>query len=120
MESIDGQDYCHNLNNEDENQNDLLNKINLSLCKLIISDKIAHGFFIKFIKGNIPFYCIIINESIKKENIKSNEIEIIFGNESRVIRLNDKEKSIQNIQIINKINVVDLIEKERYISNYSF
>ena len=56
----------------------------------------------------------------KKENIKSNEIEIIFGNESRIIKLNDKEKFIQNIQIINKINVVDLIEKERFFSNYSF
>ena len=55
----------------------------------------------------------------KKENIKSNEIEIIFGQESKRIKLNDKEKYIQNIQIINNINVVDLIEKERYIFNYS-
>ena len=55
----------------------------------------------------------------KKENIKSNEIEIIFGQESKRIKLNDKEKHIQNIQIINNINVVDLIEKERYIFNYS-
>ena len=55
----------------------------------------------------------------KKENIKSNEIEIIFSQESKRIKLNDKEKYIQNIQIINNINVVDLIEKERYIFNYS-
>ena len=96
-----------------------MNQINLSLCKLIISDKIAHGFFIKFIKGNIPFYCLIGNEFIKKENIKSNEIEIIFGQESKRIKLNDKEKYIQNIQIINNINVVDLIEKGKYIFNYS-
>jgi len=115
MEANKNQENSHNLNNENEKL--LLNKINLSLCKLIISDKIAHGFFIKFIKGNIPFYCIITNECIKKENIKSNEIEIIFGNESRIIKLNDKEKFIQNIQIINKINIIDLIKKERYFSN---
>ena len=41
----------------------------------------------------------------KKENIKSNEIEIIFGQESKRIKLNDKEKYIQNIQIINNIKL---------------
>ena len=40
------------------------------------------------------FHFIITNEFIKKENIKSNEIEIIFGQESKIIKLNDKEKSI--------------------------
>ena len=54
MEANKNQENSHNLNNEKDKQ--LLNKINLSLCKLIISDKIAHGFFIKFIKGNIPFF----------------------------------------------------------------
>ena len=42
------------------------------------------------------------------------------GEESRKINLNDKEKSIQNIRIINNITIVDYIEKERYIFNYSF
>jgi hypothetical protein len=119
-EVINNQENSHNLNNEDEKQSKFLNQINLSLCKLIISDKSAHGFFIKFDKGNIPFYCLITNEFIKKENIISNEIEIIFGQESKIIKINDKEKSIQNFQIINNINLIDLIEKERYIFNYSF
>ena len=55
-EVINNQENSHNLNNEDEKQSKFLNQINLSLCKLIISDKSAHGFFIKFDKGNIQFY----------------------------------------------------------------
>lgn len=116
MEDIN--DRKNNLNNKDEEQTKFFNKINL--CKLIISDKIANGFFIKFVKGNIPSYCLITNEYINKKDLKSNEIEIIFGEESRKINLNDKEKSIQNIRIINNITIVDYIEKERYIFNYSF
>ena len=118
MEDIN--DRKNNLNNKDEEQTKFFNKINHSLCKLIISDKIANGFFIKFVKGNIPSYCLITNECINKKDLKSNEIEIIFGEESRKINLNDKEKSIQNIRIINNITIVDYIEKERYIFNYSF
>ena len=66
MEVINGEENSNNLNKEDEKESKFLNQINLSLCKLIISDKIAHGFFIKFIKGNIPFYCLIGNVFIKK------------------------------------------------------
>ena len=48
-----------------------------SLCKLVILEKIFHGFLIKYDKGNnIPFYCLITNEKKKKEDIKTNEMKL--------------------------------------------
>ena len=115
------QQESYTLINEETNQKNYLNITKNSLCKLVISDNIAHGFLIKYDKGNnIPFYCLITNEKIKKEDIKTNEIEIIFGNENRIIKLNEIEKSIENIKIINHNTIVELIEKERIFYNYSF
>ena len=98
-----------------------MNKIKNSLCILKFSNKIAHGFLLEYDKGNnIPFYCLITNEQIKKEDINTNEIELMFGKESRKIKINEKEKSIESIKIINYNTVVELIEKERIFYNYNF
>ena len=110
-----------NLTNKEKKQDNFLNKIKNSLCILKFSNKIAHGFLLEYDKGNnIPFYCLITNEQIKKEDINTNEIELMFGKESRKIKINEKEKSIESIKIINYNTVVELIEKERIFYNYNF
>ena len=82
-------------------QNDIsLLQASTSLCKLVISKKIATGFLIKLFKDQEDFFCLMTNEHIIMEDMvaKKENLLFYFDNEkkSKEIKLDTDERYIKS------------------------
>ena len=82
------------------------------------------GFFIRFMKNNKPFYCLMTNEHVIDKDMINNEekFQIIYDNQSKSlnIELNRKERLIQNFKGLLNIDatIVEIIEKDNINKAY--
>ena len=115
--------------NEGITQNPL-NKIDINLynviksvCKIIASNTIGTGFFIKLYKDNKEFYCLMTNEHIiTKDMIDAKQkITIIYDttNKNKEIILNKDERYIKeytNMDI--DVTIIEIIKEDKIKEKY--
>ena len=94
-----------------------------SVCKLLISDKIkVSGFFIKFVKGNQDFYCLMTCAHCIDKRVMGdkNTIEILYDNGTKYIEINLDEREIHSFQNVHIDAVVFEILPKDNISKVYF
>ncbi len=104
--------------------NSFLYEVCPSVCKIIASNLIGTGFFIKLYKENKPLFVLMTNEHvIKKDMIEKNEkIEVYYNNQKNriIITLNQKERFIQTYKEKLGIDctIVEILSKDNVNENY--
>ena len=88
-----------------ENQ-DLINKLNRSICKIDINNKFGSGFLMKLQKGKEVLDFLITNEHVIDQNSIKEKIKFKFNYDC----LNDKDKSVE----------IQLNNDERFIRTYNY
>jgi len=97
-----------------------------SICKIIFSNKVGTGFFIKLYKSNKLIFLLMTNEHIIKKKMIDNkeEIEVYYNNQiSRIkITLNKEERFIQNFKEKEELKIdctiVEILKKDKVDERY--
>ena len=97
-----------------------------SICKIIFSNKVGTGFFIKLYKSNKLIFLLMTNEHIIKKEMIDNkeEIEVYYNNQiSRIkITLNKEERFIQNFKEKEELKIdctiVEILKKDKVDERY--
>ena len=101
----------------------ILYKVLKSICKIITSDGIGTGFFLKIEKKDETFYCIMTCEHVvtHKMIVSQEDIKILFDNEEEkiYINLNDKERFIKSYKYLNiDATVIQILPKDNIDDKY--
>ena len=94
-----------------------------SITKIIGSNGLGTGFFIKLERENKPFFCLMTNEHvITKEMVeKKEQIEVKYNNQHETIKinLNKNERYIQDYKYLNiDVIVVEIIPEDNIQKEY--
>ena len=97
-----------------------------SICKIIFSNKVGKGFFIKLYKSNKLIFLLMTNEHIIKKEMIDNkeEIEVYYNNQiSRIkITLNKEERFIQSFKEKEELKIdctiVEILKKDKVDERY--
>ena len=97
-----------------------------SICKIIFSNKVGRGFFIKLYKSNKLIFLLMTNEHIIKKEMIDNkeEIEVYYNNQiSRIkITLNKEERFIQSFKEKEELKIdctiVEILKKDKVDERY--
>ena len=102
---------------------DLLFDVCKSVCKDILPDCIGTGFFLKIMKKNKPFKCLITCEHIIKRQMIDSKIKVLiyYNNQEDYfkINLNESERFIRSFKYLNiDSTVIEIIEKHNIDDKY--
>ena len=111
---------------KDSNLNSLNNIMDIgkSICKIIVSNILGTGFFIKLNKINKPLYCLMTNEHVINQDMVTNKkrIKICYDNQHKNLEiiLDKNERYIQDFLYIGiDAIIVEILPKDK-ISNDLF
>jgi len=99
-----------------------ISTISKATVKIILSDGVGSGFFLKTLKKNkTPFYCLITNHHVinEKDEIKNkNEITLIFdGKKELKIKLDEEERKIfdlmKYLDLKLDVAIVEILPKDK-------
>ena len=97
--------------------------ISKSICRIDTSAKSSTGFLIKFLRKNIDFFCLMMNEGvINKQMVEQNQnIVFYYDNENKrkEITLNINERYIKNLRELDiDGTIIEILPTDKISSNY--
>ena len=131
-----GSEVCESINNKNIRTNEVItdasaiHQVNLlfevgpSVCKIIVSDHIGTGFFIKLYKENKPLFVLMTNEHVIENDMieKKEKLLIYYNNQNNSlnITLNKNERFIQTYtkKLWIDCTIVEILDKDKINQKY--
>ena len=131
-----GSEVCESINNKNIRTNEVItdasaiHQVNLlfevgpSVCKIIVSDHIGTGFFIKLYKENKPLFVLMTNEHVIENDMieKKEKLLIYYNNQNNSlnITLNKNERFIQTYtkKLGIDCTIVEILDKDKINQKY--
>ena len=109
--------------NSNINQINIIHDVCKSICKIFTGESYGSGFFMKLMKGDEDFYCLLSCEHvITKKIIEFNkEIEVFYENQHKQFKINFNEDTryIRDYKYINiDAIVIEILEKDEINKEY--